>query len=109
MIESPVNILSRNSFSCGDCEPRTQCSGSTALLTSRSYYQISVLERGCDSLGRPDTGYRSATVLRSQTGPHSEFETLQSMIRRIPAFQRFFFSQTCPIGIFGPSFTLFDG
>ncbi|GFW40517.1 uncharacterized protein TNCV_2834251 [Trichonephila clavipes] len=49
MIESPVNRLSRNLYSCGDCERRTQCSGSTASLTSRTYYQISVLARGCDS------------------------------------------------------------
>ncbi|GFV45408.1 uncharacterized protein TNCV_858461 [Trichonephila clavipes] len=49
MIESPVNRLSRNSYSCGDCERRTQCSGSTAPLMSRTYYQISVLARGCDS------------------------------------------------------------
>ncbi|GFX12446.1 uncharacterized protein TNCV_1697221 [Trichonephila clavipes] len=57
MIESPVNSLSRNSYSCGDCERRTQCSGSTVLLTSRTYYQISVLARGM-TLGRPDTGCR---------------------------------------------------
>ncbi|GFW58463.1 uncharacterized protein TNCV_3513261 [Trichonephila clavipes] len=43
MIESPVNSLFRNPYSCGDCECRTQCSGSTAPLTSRTYYQISVL------------------------------------------------------------------
>ncbi|GFX44594.1 uncharacterized protein TNCV_2637591 [Trichonephila clavipes] len=49
MIESHVNSLSRNSYSCGDCERRTQCSGSTAPLTSRTYYQILVLVRGCDS------------------------------------------------------------
>ncbi|GFX63938.1 uncharacterized protein TNCV_41141 [Trichonephila clavipes] len=49
MIESPVNSLSRNSYSCGDCERRTQCSGNTAPLTSRTYYQISVLARGFDS------------------------------------------------------------
>ncbi|GFU19275.1 uncharacterized protein TNCV_1087541 [Trichonephila clavipes] len=60
MIESPVNSLSRNSHSCGDCERRTQYSGSTAPLTSCSYYQISVLARGCDSCVcvRPDTGCR---------------------------------------------------
>ncbi|GFX86969.1 uncharacterized protein TNCV_1530581 [Trichonephila clavipes] len=46
--ESPVNSLSRNSYSCGDCKRRTQCSGSTAPLTSRTYYQISVLEKDCD-------------------------------------------------------------
>ncbi|GFX01290.1 uncharacterized protein TNCV_3729591 [Trichonephila clavipes] len=49
MIESPVNSLSLNSNSCGDCERRTQCSGSTALLASGTYYQISVLARVCDS------------------------------------------------------------
>ncbi|GFX03843.1 uncharacterized protein TNCV_2114151 [Trichonephila clavipes] len=49
MIEYPVNSLSRNSYSCGDCERRTHCSGSTAPLTSRTYYQISVLAKGCDS------------------------------------------------------------
>ncbi|GFU35949.1 uncharacterized protein TNCV_4030401 [Trichonephila clavipes] len=59
MIESPVNRLSRNSYSCGDCERRTQCSGSTASLTLRTCYQISVLARGCDSFfDRPDTGCR---------------------------------------------------
>ncbi|GFU91473.1 uncharacterized protein TNCV_2542411 [Trichonephila clavipes] len=58
MIESPVNSLSRNSYSCGDCERRTLCSGSTAPLTSRTYCQISVLARGFDSLGQPDTGCR---------------------------------------------------
>ncbi|GFW19507.1 uncharacterized protein TNCV_1603991 [Trichonephila clavipes] len=81
MIVSPVNSLSRNSYSCGDCERRIQCSGSTAPLTSRTYYQISVLVRGCDSCGRP--GYwlsgnishslKPLPVLKSQTGPHSEF------------------------------------
>ncbi|GFU93795.1 uncharacterized protein TNCV_1660191 [Trichonephila clavipes] len=49
MIEPPVNSLSRNPYSCGDCEHRIQCSGSTAPLTSRTYYQISVLVRGCGS------------------------------------------------------------
>ncbi|GFX09586.1 uncharacterized protein TNCV_2029521 [Trichonephila clavipes] len=49
MIESPVNSFSRNSFSCGDCERRTQCSGNTVTLTSRTYNQTSVLARGCDS------------------------------------------------------------
>ncbi|GFV49605.1 uncharacterized protein TNCV_2814631 [Trichonephila clavipes] len=44
MTESPVNSLSRNSYSCGDCERRTQCSGSTAPLMSSTYYQISVLK-----------------------------------------------------------------
>ncbi|GFY18584.1 uncharacterized protein TNCV_2398091 [Trichonephila clavipes] len=62
MIESPVNSFSRNSYSCCDCECRTQCSGRTAPLTSRTYYQISVLARGCDSCvclcGRSDTGCR---------------------------------------------------
>ncbi|GFW80063.1 uncharacterized protein TNCV_4911611 [Trichonephila clavipes] len=49
MIESPVNSLSRNSYSCGSCERQTQCSSSTSPLMSRTYYQISVLARGCDS------------------------------------------------------------
>ncbi|KFM60957.1 hypothetical protein X975_12271, partial [Stegodyphus mimosarum] len=49
MTESPVKSLSGNSYSCGNCESRTQCSGIIAPLTSRTYYQISVLVRGCDS------------------------------------------------------------
>ena len=49
MIQSTVNSLSRNSYSCGDCERRTQFSGSTAPLKSRTYSQISVLMKGYDS------------------------------------------------------------
>ncbi|GFU99690.1 uncharacterized protein TNCV_3597611 [Trichonephila clavipes] len=64
MIESPVNSLSRNSYSCGDCERRTQCSGSTVpsdvahllpdigqIVMSRrkqrsAFDQVSELDRG---------------------------------------------------------------
>ncbi|GFV07054.1 uncharacterized protein TNCV_4687281 [Trichonephila clavipes] len=40
MIEYPVSSLSRNSYSCCDSERQTQCSDSTAPLTSLTYYKI---------------------------------------------------------------------
>ena len=49
MTESSVNSLSRNSYSCGDCECQIQFSGSTALLMLRTYFQILVLVKDCDS------------------------------------------------------------
>ncbi|GFR12958.1 mijor ampullate spidroin 1A variant 2 [Trichonephila clavata] len=68
-----------------EMDPELELDPGLELELEKQYYpyQISVLARDCDSC-RPDTGCRvtspvfetSATVLRSQTGPHSEFETL---------------------------------